>query len=54
MDGPVDFVGEQGLQVRARLTSLAFGVKYYPVRPVTAPQWGVQIIVTLLFPKTNR
>jgi len=34
-----------------QLTSLAFGVKYYPVRPVTAPQWGVQLVVTLLFPK---
>ena len=34
-----------------QLTSLAFGLKYYPVRPVTAPQWGVQLVVTLLFPK---
>jgi hypothetical protein len=33
-----------------QLTSLAFGLKYYPVRPVTAPQWGVQLVVTLLFP----
>lgn len=34
-----------------QLTSLAFGLKYYPVRPVTAPQWGLQLVVTLLFPK---
>jgi len=33
-----------------QLTSLGFGVKYYAVRPVTAPQWGVQLVVTLLFP----
>jgi hypothetical protein len=25
---------------------------HYPVRPVIAPQWGVQLVVTLLFPKT--
>jgi hypothetical protein len=34
-----------------QLTSLALGVKYYPVGPVTAPQWGAQLVVTLLFPK---
>jgi hypothetical protein len=30
--------------------SLQFGVKYWPVRPVTAPQWGVVLNVALLFP----
>ncbi len=30
---------------------IALGVKYYAVRPVTAPQWGIQLWVTLLFPK---
>jgi len=34
-----------------QLTQLAFGVKYYAARPVTAPQWGVQLNVSLLFPK---
>jgi|GEM_PF-54250 len=34
-----------------QLTQLSFGLKYYPVRPVTAPRWGVQVNVTLLFPR---
>jgi len=35
-------------------TSVQFGVKYYPIRPVTAPQWGVVLNITLLFPAAGR
>ena len=30
--------------------SVQFGVKYYPIHPATAPQWGVVLNITLLFP----
>jgi hypothetical protein len=33
-----------------QLVQIAFGPKYYIDRPVTAPQWGFQFNVTLLYP----
>jgi len=46
----VAFVGKV-YDFGGQLTQIAFGVKYYAVRPVTAPQWGIQLNVTLLFPQ---
>jgi hypothetical protein len=36
-----------------QLTAIGVGLKDYVVRPVTAPQWGVQFTVTLLYPSAR-
>ena len=33
-----------------QLVQIALGPKYYIDRPVTAPQWGIQFNVTLIYP----
>ena len=48
---PVNVVYSQVLPIGTQLVSIAAGARYYVEAPDAGPEWGLRLVVTLLFPK---
>jgi hypothetical protein len=47
----LNFTASQVMKLGPQLVSIGGGVRYYVETPPGGPQWGLRVIVTLMFPK---
>jgi hypothetical protein len=48
---PINVSVSQLLRIGKEPVSIAFGGRYYAEGPSGAPEWGLRLVVTLLFPE---